>query len=236
MIPPTRHGERIQAPRVTWTHSCLSLILETIPVDVHRLLDVGCGRGVVGALSRVYRNPVCMVGVDIHMPYLWFCKTRAEYDDLVRLDLAGAALPFRKGTFDVATCIETVEHIPKDRGTLLLLEMERVASRVVVTTPGYFFHQEAFDRDEHQKHVSSWDADDFERLGYKVFGSGNLRFMRNTPSFASLFAGFTYRFPRLSTNLLCVKETRNPRFGSLSTREAWNELRKTRPPASRLRM
>jgi predicted TPR repeat methyltransferase len=42
-------------------------------VDVESLLDLGCGRGIVGALCRIYRAPRRLVGFDAWEPYLGFC-------------------------------------------------------------------------------------------------------------------------------------------------------------------
>jgi len=40
----------------TWTRPFLHELLEEIPKDMESLIDVGCGRGIVGAMTRIYRN------------------------------------------------------------------------------------------------------------------------------------------------------------------------------------
>jgi hypothetical protein len=50
----------------TWTRSFLHELLEEIPEDVDSLINVGYGRGIIGAMTRIYRNPKRLVGVDIY--------------------------------------------------------------------------------------------------------------------------------------------------------------------------
>ena len=45
----------------TWTRPFLHEMLEEIPKNVDSLVDVGCGRGIVGAMTRIYRNPKRLV-------------------------------------------------------------------------------------------------------------------------------------------------------------------------------
>jgi len=44
-------------PDITWTHKGLPHILASIPADTKSLVDVGCGRGIIAALARIYRSP-----------------------------------------------------------------------------------------------------------------------------------------------------------------------------------
>lgn len=164
-------------PEVTWTHPALPSILSLIPVDVESLLDLGCGRGIVGALCRIYRAPRRLVGLDAWEPYLSFCREHRLYDELVRWDLNDLPLPFGDKEFDVVTAIEVIEHLPRAAGLRLLREAERVARRrVVVTTPQVFFEQEAYDGNPYQAHRSLWTWRDFARLGYRVYGAGSFLF------------------------------------------------------------
>ena len=126
---------------ITWTHPGIAIILKAIAPDVDSILDVGCGRGLVGALCRLYRSPGKLVGVDAHQPYLRFCKEHRLYDAVVRFDFSKPSLPFRNNQFELATCIEVIEHLAKESGALLLREMERVARNIVLTTPATFFRR-----------------------------------------------------------------------------------------------
>ena len=160
----------------TWTRPFLHELLEEIPKDVESLIDVGCGRGIVGAMTRIYRNPKRLVGVDIFQDYIDFCKKYSIYDELHRLDLRQTPLPFQNREFSVATCIETIEHLPKNRGEKLLEELHRIADTIIVSTPSSYLKQPKshVGRNLFQAHVSKWTVEDFKKRGYDVKGVGNL--------------------------------------------------------------
>lgn len=157
---------------VTWTHKFLYEILEQIPINACSIIDVGCGRGIVGALVRIYRHPKRLVGIDAFSPYLDFCRYHNFYDELYQYDLRNIPLPFKDKEFDVATCIEVIEHLPKNSGIQLLKELERIAKKVIVTTPNGSLPQEALDNNLFQRHLSNWYVKDFIKQGFAVKGLG----------------------------------------------------------------
>ncbi|MEM4703877.1 MAG: methyltransferase domain-containing protein [Candidatus Bathyarchaeia archaeon] len=193
-------------PEITWTHKGVPHILSSIPIDAKSIIDVGCGRGIIGALARIYRNPTKVVGVDVFTPYLDSCQKMGFYDKLVKWNLNHVPLPFRDKEFDVATCVEVIEHLSKDSGACLISELERIANTVIITTPNVMFTQDAFDGNPFQEHVSCWSAAEFHRLGYKVYGIGDLNlFGRHVKYLSFLFSRFSYKFPVLYETLLACK-------------------------------
>jgi len=184
----------------TWTRPFLHELLEEIPKDVDSLIDVGCGRGIVGAMVRIYRTPRRLVGVDIFQDYIDFCKKYSIYDELHCLDLRQTPLPFRDNEFSVATCIETIEHLPKKHGEKLLDELYRIADTVIVSTPSVFFRQPKnhVGRNPFQAHVSKWTVEDFKKRGYEVRGVGELALH----TLAIPTRKLSCRFPRLHQFLL----------------------------------
>jgi hypothetical protein len=219
----------LQLPDTVWTHGALPGILEAIPVNCESLVDLGCGRGIIGALCRIYRAPRRLVGVDGFEPYLAFCKQMGFYDETFRSDLRETPLPFRAQEFHVATCIEVIEHLPKDAGKTLLDELERIASCVIVATPGIWFEQDNYDGNILQRHLSLWRTSEFRDRGYQVWGVGALSIGYQIRSVMSKVVGkhavsvaqseirgaarrvsealgpLTRSWPQLSTKLLCVK-------------------------------
>jgi len=192
---------------VTWTHRWLPDILRLIPVDVKSLIDVGCGRGIIGALVRIYRDPKRLVGIDIFKPYLDFCRKMNFYDELYERNLMETPLPFDGKEFDVATCIEVIEHIPKENGLRLLEELERIAKIVIVSAPNIYFPQKAYDNNIFQRHVSEWCVKDFRKRGYNVLGVGDfVVFGRRIPYLSFLFSKFSYMMPNFSEVLLAYRQ------------------------------
>jgi len=199
---------------VTWTHPFLTKVLKEIPLDTKALIDVGCGRGIsgrgiIGALTRIYREPKRLVGVDVFQPYLNFCKKFNFYDELYCLDLRKLPLPFKSKDFDVVTCIEVIEHLPKKDGEKLLDEIERLAKLVIVTTPTTFFSQENYDHNPFQKHVSSWTLADFRKRNYDVKGFGGFLIRRKRIRYISSFLTPLCEkwFPQFTVFLLAKKRT-----------------------------
>jgi 2-polyprenyl-3-methyl-5-hydroxy-6-metoxy-1,4-benzoquinol methylase len=191
----------------TWTRPFLHELLEEIPKDVDSLIDIGCGRGIVGALTRIYRTPKRLVGVDIFQDYIDFCKKYTIYDELHCLDLRQTPLPFNDHEFTLATCIETIEHLPKKQGEQLLDELHRIADTVIVSTPSAYFKQPKshVEANPFQEHMSKWTVEDFRKRGYEVKGVGELAMHKLAIPTHKL----TCRFPQLHQFLLAKSKNGN---------------------------
>jgi SAM-dependent methyltransferase len=161
-------------PEITWTHPFLEFFLNRVPLSISNALDVGCGRGIIGSLLRIYREPNRIVGLDMFDPYLDFCKKLGVYTEVIKHDLSRPPLPFRDDEFDLSVALEVIEHLRREDGVSLLTELERVSRTVIITTPNRYYIQSAFDRNPHQKHLSRWTTGDLKKRGYSVFGVGNL--------------------------------------------------------------
>ncbi|HKW63900.1 MAG TPA: methyltransferase domain-containing protein [Candidatus Acidoferrum sp.] len=217
------------APDITWTHRALPLILDAIPVGCRSLLDVGCGRGIIGALCRIYRLPERLVGIDGFAPYVEFTRSAGMYDETLLRNLNDMPLPFRSQEFEVVTCTEVIEHLEWSAGQKLLDELERIGSHIIVTTPNIDFQQSEYDGNVFQRHLSKWKPRNFQERGYRVYGVGILNVgygmkavaesvvgcaasdtmfahVRKSARYISEALGaLTRRLPQLSSNLLCVK-------------------------------
>jgi SAM-dependent methyltransferase len=96
-----------------------------------RLLDAGCGSGrMLDDLARY--GPV--TGVDLSSESV--AASRARGHEVVRAAIE--AMPFADGTFDLATCLDVIEHTPDDRATLAeLRRVTRPGGLLVATVPAY---------------------------------------------------------------------------------------------------
>lgn len=196
--------------KVTWTHPFLAKILTWIPEKLDSLIDLGCGRGIIGALVRIYRNPKRLVGVDTFPNYLDFCRKYGWYDEIYSYDLRNLPFPLSDKEFEVATCVEVIEHLPKCCGENLLNELERLANLIIITTPNCFFPQENYDKNPFQRHLSRWTASDFGKRGYTVEGFGEFRVLNKKLKYFSSFLSplCTKTLPQFSTFLLVRKDLR----------------------------
>jgi len=194
-------------PDVTWTHPALPSILDAMPLEFESLIDLGCGRGIMGALCRIYRDPKHLVGVDAHEPSVEFCTSFGLYDKCLVRDLRNLPLPFRDDEFDVATCIEVVEHLPREAGDRLVDEIERIAHVTIISTPNVFSRQPEYDENPNQRHLSRWFPRDFRKRGYRVHGVGDMVFLGRKIRYLSRALGpVTKHAPALSSLLLCVRD------------------------------
>lgn len=118
------------------------------------------------------------------------------------MDLRKTPLPFKNEEFEVATCIEVIEHLPKEDGEKMLSELERIAQTVIVSTPFHYFNQDALDDNPYRTHVSKWSTWDFRRRGYKIKGVGNMA----VHNFPIQIRKISSNFPQLFQFLLAKRD------------------------------
>jgi len=82
-------------------------VKDILPRDDLRILDAGCGTGLVGELLR--DHAIKLIGVDMSAAMLERAKEKAIYDQLDHGDLV-AFMANSPGSFDVITCAATLIH------------------------------------------------------------------------------------------------------------------------------
>lgn len=99
----------------------------------NKILDVGGGKGdfflfsgLSGVVADLFPSRSLFGEVATASPFVPF---------------DGLSLPFESKSFDVIVCLDTLEHVPKDRRPALVREMQRVArDRIVLTFPEKQFY------------------------------------------------------------------------------------------------
>ena len=134
------HGDTLVLDRWRWLRRRLPRT-----ADGTRLLDVGCGTGAftIGAARRGYHA----LGLS------WDARNQAEGARRAQLCNASTAsfevCDVRRldehaewnGQFDVATCLETCEHILDDRKLFVdIARCLKPGGRLFLTTPHYYYH------------------------------------------------------------------------------------------------
>jgi len=181
-----------------------------IPFDVKSVLDVGCERGLTGALLQRSRDLDRMAGLDIFEPYLDDVRKHGYYTDVSQFDLnSGQPFPFKDDSFDCALCIDVFEHLKdKETGFHVAREMERVAKRVVIAMPSCLMTHPDFDDNPHQRHTIIFKPSEFKRLGYRVIGVGPV-LLHLAGKYVCLPIEswpISTAFPSLSLTFVCIKD------------------------------
>lgn len=179
------------------------------------ILDVGCG---YSSSIRLVRKGSYRVGLDFYKPYILKSKKSLIHDDYVLGD--AKALPFKPNSFDCGVAIEVLEHLPKHEGAKMIAEMERVARKIILTTPnGFLPTYPGPDDNPHERHLSGWTVNELKKLGFQVYGGSGFKvfwrvkqgkvMLKRPEKLFVLLAGisqlFFYHYPSLASQLFCVK-------------------------------
>lgn len=115
-----------------------------------KVLDVGCG---LGRASAAFALEECIVqGIDLDVDALKVAELRAkEHNIEVKFNHCDIRdLPFDSNTFDIVTCIQVLEHIPKESQIKALKEAFRVLKKdalLYIDTPNRCFPLDHHDTD-----------------------------------------------------------------------------------------
>jgi SAM-dependent methyltransferase len=131
-----------------------------------RMLEIGCGNGSV--LAFLKRNGIELVGGDIFMEGLAFCRQRVNSIPLYQLDVM--ALPFRN-EFDVVGLFDVLEHIDDDaRAIQEISQALKQKGMLLITVPAHQFLWSYFD--ENSNHRRRYQKDELlakmEQAGFTV--------------------------------------------------------------------
>lgn len=100
-------------------------VINTIPNDVHSLLDVGCGNGAfINTLAEKFDR---IVGLDPCEEALRYVKTEKFRGDISKL-------PFEDKSFDMVTSLEVLEHLSLEDFKDGIAELQRVSNKYILVT------------------------------------------------------------------------------------------------------
>jgi len=186
--------------------------------DSESVLDVGCGNdSPIGRITRTYKSE----GIDIYPKCIAVSRKRKLHDKYKLGDVKNLSKYYKPKSFEVAVCIDVVEHLTKKQSLKMIKEMEKIArKKVIIMTPRGYIDQHDYDGNPYQEHHSGWEVSDFRALGYKVFGLRGLKWFRDEEAsirykpwllwglMSALSEILFYPFPDLSFQLFAVKTFR----------------------------
>jgi len=105
----------------------IDAIINTIPIDVKTILDVGCGNGAV--LNQLLKRNKFkrLVGVD-------FSSVALEYVQTEKYLMNVSELNFRNSEFDLVICNEVLEHLSQSEYNDTLNKINRIATKYILIT------------------------------------------------------------------------------------------------------
>lgn len=117
-----------------WNHNTHyhRLIPRVAPPPYRRVLDVGCGEGLL--TRRLAEHADHVVGIDTSAPMVTRARAEATARDLDQVEyLHGDALTTRLGDpFDLVTCVATLHHLDLEAGLARLGELTAPGGTLVV--------------------------------------------------------------------------------------------------------
>jgi cyclopropane fatty-acyl-phospholipid synthase-like methyltransferase len=143
------------------------IINEVIHKRPRRVLDLGIGNGMYGALIRNYLPHVEVHGVEAWEGYegpLWEC-----YNDVYVGDISSVLLT-DIGFFNVIIIADVIEHFTKDEGYDIIEAMKGRLKRggiILMSTPAVYIEQGSVGGNDFEIHKSLWrpeDLPEFDQL------------------------------------------------------------------------
>jgi SAM-dependent methyltransferase len=113
----TIHGRFVYPRRVQVLASRLA---EFLPSGA-KVLDIGCGDGVIDALIMKYRPDVSITGIDVLL---------RDHINIPAIAFDGRTIPYGTGRFDAVIFIDVLHHT--DNPEILLREAKRVSRKAIV--------------------------------------------------------------------------------------------------------
>ena len=127
-------------------HNIVFDMLSDINIGGKRILDAGCGPGRV--IARLAQGNAHIVGVDASPNMLRICQEKFRDNKRLELILADIEhLQFKKQSFDIVICVDTLQYFTKESRTRVLsslIELVMPGGRIITDVknshcPYYYF-------------------------------------------------------------------------------------------------
>jgi hypothetical protein len=168
----------------------ISLIMgEILRIKPRRLIDVGCGLGVYGLLSRIQLD----LYSDENFHRKLFRRLRPEqaewettidaiegfedyvdyipswvYNHLIIEDVRTALPKIPDNHYDLGLALAVIEHLSKEDGLEFVRHLKRISRTIIISVPKNVRPQSVPGND-FETHRSQWSKEDFIKLGFNKF-------------------------------------------------------------------
>ncbi|MGZ3510448.1 MAG: class I SAM-dependent methyltransferase [Vulcanimicrobiaceae bacterium] len=135
--------------------------ISRLPKDARRIVDVGCGAGMLlGAIHRRHPN-AAITGIEIDPGSAAIARKAHLYARVFAGDAVTVAAEL-EGQFDCAVCIDVLEHIPDES----LNDFMDAFARLLADGGTLIVHVPATDQRRHLRAFDNWSHHDHEREGF----------------------------------------------------------------------
>ena len=97
-----------------------------------RILEVGAGWGDIRDFLNPKEYRLCVLDIEYRAASGALERVSKHFVEILAGD--GSNLPFKEGSFDVVTSVDSLEHVPDSRREVYCQELKRVASGLVIMT------------------------------------------------------------------------------------------------------
>jgi len=182
--------------------------------EADSVLDLGCGSK---SPLRYLNKKIFSIGVGLAPESIKRSKELKIHDRYYLMDVLDIDKVFSPKSFDAVLALDLIEHLPKQKGRLLIDKMEKVArKKVIIFTPNGFVEQQVKGLPL-QRHKSGWAYTEMRELGYKCLGTHGIKFIKRNQGnitqrpkifwepVADVSQKFVCHIPPLAFQLFCVK-------------------------------
>jgi hypothetical protein len=141
-------------------------------ISCKTFLDLGCGSE-SPYLKYLHKEGNNAIGVDLYADV-----QPMGYKEIIRKDVLQFIQTLPDNSFDAVTAFDIVEHFHKHDAVMLISEMKRVASKVVVVvTPNGFWP--GMLSGPGMEHLCGFSTTELKEAHFKLYGAGGLSFLRS---------------------------------------------------------
>ena len=114
-----------------------------LPVQIRKVLEIGCGAGGTMAWLRTIRSIEYAAGVEISPDAA--ALARGAFDEVITADITKSAIDFGQAKFDVVLALDVLEHLPDPWQVLRFLNgMMEPGGTLIASIPNVAHYSVAF--------------------------------------------------------------------------------------------
>ena len=157
------------------SHALLPYVVqEMLLVQPKKVLDIGIGNGIYGALIHNYASTLLkkiprIVGVEVWGDYR--CPLWDVYNEIHTVPLQNFVTHHK---FELIIMMDVIEHLSIDEGQKQINRLKAMLSPggvFIISTPAIFVAQGAYAGNPFEKHVSLWAPGHFRAFNFKPLRS-----------------------------------------------------------------